>query len=1010
MTASDDRPFPDEPMFGGYAPSLTRRLIVGMAGILFFSYWLGMGISYKFLNDRALDRLADQADQYGRFLAVALEYPLWHYDAMAIKEVARTLLKDPRVLTVRVEDPIGRGFIPPGFESDSFIIFEGDKYSGPLLIERSRDVHHQKQLVGTFHFSMYPHFHLRFNQWLLPGGLALAALMVMVLILMARYLFGVYILKPLVGMTAVVSAYPEKSESPPHFEAPCLEFEGLAEAIRGFCRRLERMAGEIRRSEEAYRAIFDNAAEGIFLADFEKRRLLKLRKANASMAKIFGYDTPEEMLGFRNFLLYHANLKKDATALMDTLFRYRKVSGREIRLYRKDRERFWASVYIQPVPGSYGRMMGFIMDITQRRKLDESRRDEMMRNVEKEARVMLMQRLRTEMEPPLYVVAGIADLMFRKTDMSPTQVQYIEKLRASAGIVQHILKNMAQYAALLTGKYDLTEREVNIRAMLESVERYHRELSRSRNQPMEVTVAPDVPETLIGDRNNIETVFKRVMENAFRYRDSGPVEIHARVEYLMEEKLWLRFEVKDHGPGIKDMVEYDFFATPQPPLWSLESIYGPKGIGIRMARELVSKMGGEIWAKSSPAGTTIVFTIAFGLPPETTVEGYLPPAAPEGRPERPLGIESLRGAEVLLVEDNTINQQVATEILEKAGLAVFIARDGDEAVEAVLNRANLSGGGLFDAVLMDIRMPGTDGYEATGLIRQDARFENLPIIAMTADEDEEQQRRCREAGLNDRVVKPLDPDRLLETLARWIRGAEEERPAAVEITPAEGAEVAEAAEPAAQRPLPKDLPGIDVEAAMRELGGDRARFRSIIRDFIIDHFHTAQRIREALKGGDRKSARRLTHAVRGVSGILAGRWLYRAARDLAIAIDVAEERQVHRLLGVLESALEEALTSAGRLAPLLDLSEFREGLYGISSSIAPDRPVAALLHDLDLLLRHNSSRARGNFEESKPRLDQVGLPLETAQLERQIHRFDFKGARRTLAIIAENLEIPLDRG
>ncbi len=124
-------------------------------------------------------------------------------------------------------------------------------------------------------------------------------------------------------------------------------------------------------------------------------------------------------------------------------------------------------------------------------------------------------------------------------------------------------------------------------------------------------------------------------------------------------------------------------------------------------------------------------------------------------------LKGLEGARVLLVEDNEINQQVAMEILADAGLIVSLANNGQEAVDAV--EAN-----RFDAVLMDVQMPVMDGYTATRTIRRDPRFKDLPIIAMTAHAMAGDQEKSTAAGMNDHVTKPIDPEQLFATLARWI--------------------------------------------------------------------------------------------------------------------------------------------------------------------------------------------------------------------------------------------------
>jgi CheY-like chemotaxis protein len=171
---------------------------------------------------------------------------------------------------------------------------------------------------------------------------------------------------------------------------------------------------------------------------------------------------------------------------------------------------------------------------------------------------------------------------------------------------------------------------------------------------------------------------------------------------------------------------------------------------------------------------------------------------------------------VLLAEDNEINQQVAREILQSFGLIVHIANNGRQAVDLVL-----AGKHTFDVVLMDLQMPEMDGYEATHRLRERLGPQDLPIIAMTADALESDQRKCLDAGMNDYVSKPVDPDQLLATLARWIKP-----------DPGRGA-VALPVRIACEAPVdfPTQIPGVDLESALRRLSGDRELIDNLLHDF-----------------------------------------------------------------------------------------------------------------------------------------------------------------------------------
>jgi PAS domain S-box-containing protein len=221
----------------------------------------------------------------------------------------------------------------------------------------------------------------------------------------------------------------------------------------------------------------------------------------------------------------------------------------------------------------------------------------------------------------------------------------------------------------------------------------------------------------------------------------------------------------------------------------------------------------------------------------------------------------LQAARVLVVEDNEINQQVARELLEGAGVVVSIAANGREAVAAVAEA--LAGRTRLDAVLMDIQMPEMDGYEATREIRKDPRSAALPIIAMTAHALDFEKERCRQAGMNDHVSKPVDPSQLFSVLSRWL-----EKPGA-----------------AAPAPALTAIPGVDFAGALRRLRGNRELLLRLLGELVRQWRDGAQRIREQLARAEREEARRTAHTLRGAAANL-------GVDDLAAAAGAVEKTLV----------------------------------------------------------------------------------------------------------------------
>jgi CheY-like chemotaxis protein len=317
-------------------------------------------------------------------------------------------------------------------------------------------------------------------------------------------------------------------------------------------------------------------------------------------------------------------------------------------------------------------------------------------------------------------------------------------------------------------------------------------------------------------------------------------------------------------------------------------------------------------------------------------------------------LKAIQGAQVLLVEDNVINQQVAQEILQGAGLNVTVANDGQEAVNAVKDS-------YYDAVLMDIQMPVMDGYEATKRIRKwevgkensevgmrnaeteareqraedrfrntnsafripNSEFKSVPIIAMTAHAMAGDEQKSFEAGMNDHVTKPIDPDQLFATLQKWIRPVAE-RTVVPKSLPASGGPPVLDAPPEPDQAeldedeLPKSLPGFDLAAGLSRLMGNKLLYRKLLLDFGANYGGVADEIREALATKDFKQTHSLVHNLKGLSGNLEATDLQAAAVEMEKLVkgdqkETPSNNQLDQKFMELEKAINQALEAVQTL-------------------------------------------------------------------------------------------------
>jgi CheY-like chemotaxis protein len=278
-------------------------------------------------------------------------------------------------------------------------------------------------------------------------------------------------------------------------------------------------------------------------------------------------------------------------------------------------------------------------------------------------------------------------------------------------------------------------------------------------------------------------------------------------------------------------------------------------------------------------------------------------------------LKAIQGAQVLLVEDNEINQQVAMEILQGAGLKVTVANNGQEGVDAARKNE-------YDVILMDIQMPVMDGYTASQEIRNlKSEIRNVPIIAMTAHAMTGDEDKSLKAGMNGHVTKPIDPDRLFSTLKKWIKPSGKRAEIQQPEIPVELPESDKAAQE--EQALPKSLPGFDLIDGLKRLQGNKTLYRKLLLNFATNYNGVANEIRKALDANDFDQAHKLVHDLKGLAGNLAATNLQTTAVNLEKLIKGVEKnippaKELDLKFSELENALHHALEAVQRFGAAVE--------------------------------------------------------------------------------------------
>ena len=581
-----------------------------------------------------------------------------------------------------------------------------------------------------------------------------------------------------------------------------------------------------------------------------------------------------------------------------------------------------------------------------------------------------------EIRTPMNAIIGLGRLALL-TDLTEKQRDYLEKIESSSGTLLHLIDDLLDLSKVEAGKLTLETITFSLAACLTTVQSVIQVKAVEQGLDFRITVAPEVPTLMIGDPFRLDQILINLLGNAVKFTDQGEVTLEVTAVLTgADEPVLVTCTVRDTGIGMTAAQIANLFQPFTQADCSTTRRHGGTGLGLSISRRLVELMGGEIGVESEPGrGSAFSFTIPLG-------RGRLPAESAPPLLDPALITATLRGRQVLVVEDNTINQQVARELLQRVGMVVTIAGDGRAAVGAATEF-----GVHFDVVLMDLQMPVMDGYEATRLIREQWPPERLPIIAMTAYASREELDRCLKSGMNAHLAKPVQPERLYACLAQWVR-------------PADGLDIAPAPPCGHQAPgsdLPESLPGLDPVLGVAQLGGNADLYQRLIIDFAHDNQELGQQIRNSLTEPDLTHARLLVHTLRGVAGNLAATALQSAAGDLETTCVKGLAEQAGVLLPIVEARLGEVLATAALLA------EQEAARPKVVTEFDPDRALT-LIRELAVLGPLHDLSALELSDELSLLLADTGLALRAASLEEAVNNLDFSAAARQLEELTPLLE------
>lgn len=768
---------------------------------------------------------------------------------------------------------------------------------------------------------------------------------------------------------------------------------------------------------------------------------------------------------------------------------------------------------ISPFYLSNGSLGGFVGVMTDISELDQKEKELevalKLANAATEAKSQFLANMSHEIRTPMNAVIGMSYLALR-TDLDMKQRDYVNKIHMAATSLLGIINDILDFSKIESGKMELEQRVFDLDTVVTNSigllvqKAYEKQLEFIYHLPV------GIPRALVGDSLRLGQIITNLVSNAVKFTEHGEIGIDVTEEERQENRICLKFFVRDTGIGISAENQEKLFEAFTQSDSSTTRQFGGTGLGLTICRKLVEMMSGKIWVESKyGVGSTFIFTAWFTIKEEEMLKekliandvhsmkilivddnsaareimreylgamGFQTSAASSGKDALDMlqngnkepydavfvdwqmpnmdGVQTIRemyqleqlklmpavvlvtaydmsemikmaeglkvdgylakpvsqstlydaivsisrkeykkeivdllveeadyhfaGLRVLLSEDNEVNQQIAIELLAEQGIIVDAANNGKEAVDRVKNDKE-----KYDLILMDLQMPEMDGFEATKEIRK--IISDIPIIAMTARTMLEEKEKCYQAGMNDHIAKPIDPQILFRTIMRWIPEDRQNELDSNQLYKKKNL---------SQTKEELRISGIDSKAGLKRVSNDFILYKKLLRIFALNQIDTIEQIDIAIKNDEYEAVEKLAHMLRGVAGNIGAITMQYICEAMEKSAGTVKDKAEMKMLSErLRKEMEMVIKS---IQKNINFEEQEESTMEASEN--PEEKLKKLyksLEDGDSLAADYFNSLKGFLKE---RLEEKDFSL----VEMQISNYEFEKARNQLR---EKLEI-----
>jgi len=591
-----------------------------------------------------------------------------------------------------------------------------------------------------------------------------------------------------------------------------------------------------------------------------------------------------------------------------------------------------------------------------------------------------------EIRTPMNGVLGMTNLLCA-TELSSKQQGYADTIKNSADSLLSIINDILDFSKIEAGKLDISPHPFNLEAMVADVIELFKGKVAEKNITLKLDLNRSLPMDLIGDSGRIRQILANLISNAIKFTSKGGVEVIIIPESTESnnEKITIYFSVIDTGIGIdavKQGMVFDKFTQEEA---STTRKYGGTGLGLAISKQLSELMGGTIGVESSKNnGSVFWFKIPLTINTDTTT---FESEETTKQLEHDAMHHSFAGSRVLLVEDNKVNQIVATEVLEDFGCVVDIAGNGQEGV-------NLFCSNDYDLILMDCSMPVLDGFSATSIIRekeseQGKSCTGTPIVAMTALAMDGDKGRCLKSGMNDYISKPIEAGEIYKFLVKFLKPTVAD--SAMPVTISSDNTIVNS----------RYTPGIDYPKLQKRFKNNKVIIVEILNQVLTDCSNATSNIKEAIKEKDIDKGARTAHSLKSAAAQIMAKGLEKICSSIEKSFFAENISEVENDLTTLDTELSQVIQSCSAIINNRETDEYSRP----APDLTPER-VADINYCLSDLTGSLQKRAPILTEKSLDKLlENLGDRDKTVKaLQNAIRNYEFAEALEHVNNLQKEIE------